>query len=663
MAKNISIFFASVLLAASVFVSCTDSDDVGDNYKTFTGQTIKDYLDENPQYSYFEETLQKAGGLSLMASYGTYTVFLPDNDAVTQYVKENGFDSFETFLDSIQAVKTMVYYHIIDGESNGADTYTTTHFNIGNIETKNMLGRYLYTSVSDDGATWLVNSTAKITSPNNMKVNGVIHLVDKVIVGNNDLIGTTLEKSDNFKLYAEALKATGLIDSLQLIEDDGYEQKTTTGSTPDPTKREYGYTMLLENDDVLAKNGINSLDDMRTYAATKYPSYKNEDERSEDNSLNRFVAYHIIPYKMTSSQLCPSRNMTVTKTFYDASWMKGNFRDGKYYLDSYLFPMAKNSLINVQQFIWGEDETQTPIFNDPRNPYAPQWTNMNAEVDDECTIDVANSNIDCLNGVIHSLTEMLYYREDIFHKRLRMDFSLFFPEFWNNDLAAGDNKYYTIPYGYFKNLKYEDSDDKVVRYWKEYGGHSYMLGDNFDVKGQGDYTITVGPIPSGSYEVRIGYHVRADDYGIVQYYLDGEPCGIPLDMRISAHQSTKIGWNQSWFYLYGGVEQNPINWTSGRETSEDYYGYDNDKAMHNLGYMKAPDCYTARELASGNFNPVHTGTARNDAYSVRRVLGIFTWNETTTHEFTISNLMDGRAFDLDYIEFMPKDLITDEDTH
>jgi len=659
---NAKTLFICSLMMAATFTSCTDSDDVGDNYKTFDGQTIKDYMDANPQYSEFEQALDAVGGLSLMASYGAYTVFLPDNDAVDKYVSDNGFGSFEAFLDSTQAVRNMVYYHIIDGESNGVDAYTTTYFTIGNIETKNMLGRYLYTNVSDDGASWMVNSDALITSANNAMVNGVVHLVDKVVVGNNDLVSTTLENDGRFSLYAEALKTTGLIDSLKLIEDDTYEQPTTTSSsTPAPARREYGYTLLLESDSVLALNNIKTLDDMRSYAASKYPSAISSDETSSDNSLWMFVAYHIVPYKLTTSQMCPHRNLTVVKTFYDQAWLLENFRDGKYYMDSYLFPLAPNTLINVQQFMWGEDEAQTPIFNDPRNPYDPQWTNMNAEVDDECTVDVANSNIDCLNGLIHTITEMLYYREDIYHKRLRMDFSLFFPEFWNNDLATGNSKYYTIPYGYFKSLEYEETDDKLIRYWKEYGGHSYMLGDNFDVKGQGDYTITIGPIPSGSYEVRIGYHVRAEDYGIVQYYLDGEPCGIPLDMRISAAKSTKIGWNQCYFYLEN--DPNPIYWTSGRETADDYYGYDNDKSMHNLGYMKAPDCYTARELANGNYNPVHVGTARNDAYSVRRVLGMFTWNETTTHKFTISNLMDGRSFDLDYIEFMPKDLIEDEDTH
>ena len=201
-----------------------------------------------------------------------------------------------------------------------------------------------------------------------------------------------------------------------------------------------------------------------------------------------------------------------------------------------------------------------------------------------------------------------------------------------------------------------------MKYWIRYGTHSYHNGDMFMVNGRCNADIVIGPIPSGSYEVRIGYQVRTNDYGIVQYYLDGEPCGIPLD-QTKTSVSPEIGFAQSWFYLYGGVEQAPFTgWSSGKETADDYYGYNNDKAMHNNGYMKAGDSYVSLEPAGGNYNPIHAVSARNDIYAVRRVLKMVTWSNTQTHVLRISNLMD-KSFQLDYIEFMPKDLIEDEDTH
>ncbi|MGI6224418.1 MAG: fasciclin domain-containing protein [Prevotella sp.] len=635
------------------FVSCSDSDDVGDSYKTFEGETIKDFLDNNPDYSEFRTALDTVNVLPLMSSYGKYTCFVPTNEAIERYVKENGFSSFSDFLDSAEAVRQMVYFQIIDGESNGVGTYLTTSFTNGNIATKNMAGRYVYTMLSDDGTTWIVNKSSRITSSDNILVNGVAHVVDNVVEGNQQLLSDYILNSSAYTLYAEALKATGLVDSLNKIEDDSYVQPSGMESTT-PTQRLYGYTALLEPDSVLALNGINSLQDMRNYAEEKYPDGAGKSDTDRESSLHMFVAYHLLPYKLTSSELCPTLDYTVTQTFEDPDWQLATFRDGRFRLDNYLFPMAPNTVIYVQKFVWRDQVEQTPIFNDNRNPYDSKYINMIKEEPNVITIDLGKSNIDCLNGEIHSLTGMLYYREDIFHHRLRMDFTGFLPELWNNGVLT--KKCY-LPLNYCDNLKV-DKDNVTVYYTYRYGGHSYFQGNMFMVKGRCNLDLEIGPIPSGSYEVRIGYQVQTQAYGVVQYYLDGEPCGIPLDQTKTAN-NPEIGWIQSWQYM----EKYPqTSWISGKETPDDYYGYNNDKTMHNLGYMKGADSYASTECAHGDYSPVNICTARNDIYAIRRVLGFVTWSDTQKHVLRISNLMD-KSFQLDYIEFIPKDLIEDEDTH
>ena len=42
------------------FTACQDSDDVGENYTTFTGETISDFLENNAEYSDFTEALKTA---------------------------------------------------------------------------------------------------------------------------------------------------------------------------------------------------------------------------------------------------------------------------------------------------------------------------------------------------------------------------------------------------------------------------------------------------------------------------------------------------------------------------------------------------------------------------------------------------------------------------
>lgn len=578
----------SMMTAGWMFVGCTDSDDVGDSYRTFEGTTIKDYLEQNPEYSMFVTALERIDALPLMSSYGKYTCFLPNNDAIAEYVSRKGYDSFDALMDTLPALRQMVYYHIIDGEAHGVGNYQTSSFNIGNIATKNMAGRFIYTTPSEDGTTWMINTNSRIIEANIPMVNGVVHKVDHVVEGSDALLSDFICDDSRFTLYAEALKATGLIDSLKVIEDDAYEApglRDSEGSSY-PQRRLYGFTALLEPDSILSLNGITTLDEMRAFAEDKYPSGRGKADKDRESSPNLFVAYHLLPYKLTTSQICPTRDMTVTQTFEVPEWQVETFRDGRFSLDNYLFPMAPNMLIQVQKFVWRDQEEQTPVFNDTRNPYSPQYVNMVAECPDAVTIDMQNSNLDCLNGEIHSLTGMLYYREDVYHKRLRMDFTSFFPEMWNNDLTNGAH---AIPRGYISKVEYDDKAGVTMNYWIRYGGHSYYQGDMFMMKGRCNVEVKIGPVPSGSYEVRIGFRPRTGNvintYGVVQYYLDGEPCGIPLDQSKLATDPS-IGFTQSWFYLYGGVEQNPIRastWLSGRESEDDYYGYDNDKAMHNLG--------------------------------------------------------------------------------
>ena len=649
------------------FTACQDSDDVGENYTTFTGETISDFLENNAEYSDFTEALKTANAFSLLESYGAYTCFVPDNEAMEAYVREQGYGTFEHFLDSVEAVKEMVFYHLIDGESGGVGNYETAGFENGAIETKNMLGRYLYTSIASDGAAWMINSTVRIISGDHIKVNGVVHLVDKVLAGNTDLLADYIESEGHFKLYGEALHATGWRDSLMLLDDETYVQATTKPSNDPysstcyfPAAKKFRYTALLETDSVLALNGIHTLDDMREYAERYYPEGADLPDDDKRSSLSRFVGYHLLPVMLTSNQIVNTRDLVITQTWMDEDWRRENYRDGRFWLEQYLVPMADESIITVQAFQWGDQPAQKPVFNDERNCYDPKYTNMAEEEEDVVTLDMAHSNLDCQNGVIHALTGMLVYDKDkigriMRGKRFRMDFTTFLPELRNNDIIS--NKCYYIPEGYCKKLRYEESSNVFAKYVGD-NMHSDYLHDFMEMWGMFDVSITVGPIPEGSYEVRIGYRVNTNHRGITQFYFDGVPCGIPIDMRLKGTDAS-IGWEQA--YVYTQVN-NPYIGSWGEGNPDDYYGYENDKSLHNRNFMKAPDSFGSKELLISGVTGGVKASARNDPYALRKVLGIFSWPEMATHEFRVVQMLDGSCH-FDYIEFIPTNLLEDEDTH
>lgn len=668
MKKKSILFFYLLVCMCYGFLGCQDSDDVGVNYTTFTGETIGGFLENNAEYSDFTEALKTVGAFSILESYGSYTCFVPNNAAMEAYVREQGFESFESFLDSVKAVKEMVFYHLIDGESNAVGNYETAGFIVGAIETKNMIGRYLYTSIAPDGTSWMINNSARIVSGDHLKVNGIVHKIDKVLVGNMDMVPDYIGSVGYFDLYGEALRATGLRDSLMLLDDENFVPGTVkpvddafSYRTYFPQSKKFRYTALLETDSVLALNNIFTLDDMRDYARSHYPEGKDYPDKDCRSSLYRFVAYHFLPTMLTSNQIVNTREYTVTQEWMDQDWLRQNYRDGSFWLEQYLVPMADQTIITVQAFQWGSQEKQKPVFNDERNVYDPKYTNMAEEVDDVVALDLVHSNLDCQNGVIHALTNMLVFDEDkigriMRGKRIRIDFTTFTPELRNNDLM--DGKEYYIPQGYCKKFRFEESSSVFAKYVGA-NRHSCFLGDYLEMWGMADATITIGPLPAGSYEVRIGYRVDAGHRGITQFYLDDEPCGIPIDMRMNGYNPA-IGWEQ----VYDYAHNNSMYITSwGEGNSDDPSGAENDKSLHNRGFMRGPDSYASLELLPpGSSGGDVKGSNRNDPFGLRKVLGIFSWPKLSTHEFRLVQMLNGNN-NLDYIEFIPTTLIESEDTH
>ena len=203
--KN-TLFTTFICLGLSFLVtSCFDSDDVGDSYTTFTGQKIADFLKEHrSEYSEFIYVLEKAEAWPLMESYGKYTLFVPTNEAMRAYYLEKGDGVNPMDIDTLNAkdLRKLVFYHIIDGETNSDKAYTTFDFEEGAIPTKNMVGRYVIVHFPENAAStaWVVNDEANIVEANGEMINGVVHVIDHVIEGNNDLLPNLIKTNGEYDI-------------------------------------------------------------------------------------------------------------------------------------------------------------------------------------------------------------------------------------------------------------------------------------------------------------------------------------------------------------------------------------------------------------------------------------------------------------------------------
>lgn len=611
------VLMITVLFLSGLVSSCLDEALI---YKTFSKDMMGAYLTNNPgKYSEFENLLDTTKVLGLINSYGKYTLFAPNNEAMKEFYKSKGKTSLKDFdLDSL---KKIAYDHIIKGY-----VVETNNFIDGLMPFLTMSERFVATSskVVNNEFTYFINEKSAIKSKNIEVSNGVVHEIDRVIVPSSLTLALKIQSNPRFKIFNEALKLTGLIDSMYLLQDYSYSPKNYpyidvtypqgSGSIDElPVSKKYGYTVLIESDETLKKYGINSIEDLKAYAAANVYNENPADAYVSNpvdrrNSLNKFISYHMFNKKLTFSKFIND---------YDTPNMLKTFD-----MFEYIETMCPNTLVEVKiERSTGESN----LFN------------KSVETGDAVRIIAKDS--DAVNGVYHEIDKILIYSNavagEMSSKRLRMDAASFFPEFTNNNMRYLDEskpRSWVFPPNYIKRLVC--SETTRFCYLNAYGGYLDYQGDEIYLKGMYDFTLETPPIPAGTYEVRMGYQPTSGR-GAAQLYWDSVPCGIPLDLRIDADNAL-IG------YVVPGTDPDDPN------------GLENDKMMRNRGYMKGPNTYM--DYIDRWYGKK---VARMSNRYIRRILGTYTFTTSKTHKFTVKAVREGQ-FMMDFLEFVPVEMLENE---
>ncbi len=260
--------FTLVFLIALLFQNCTQETI---KERTDTTLNITEYLRANPEYSMFLEILDITNYASFMNTYGTYTLFLPTNDAVKQYLKDVGANSLKEV--PVEDLKNLAKLHILDQK------ISTSAFTDGKIITPSMQGQYLITGAANtNGVTsTTVNKTSNIVASNVKVGNGVIHIIDKVLRLADKTLAQTIEANKDLSLFTEVLKATGWYDKLN------------QPITYDANKVGSYLTVLAQTNEVFSKAGFTTLDDLKAKYSTS------GDFMNPTDGLNLFVQYHVLP--------------------------------------------------------------------------------------------------------------------------------------------------------------------------------------------------------------------------------------------------------------------------------------------------------------------------------------------------------------------------------
>ena len=659
-----------ILALVLSILACREEIDKNNRY-VFTGETVADYmLNRSDKYSHFITILQQAELLTLLSTYGQYTLFLPDNAAVERYLREQDSIYWAT-KDSPIFVNTGITSPDIEELSDSMAViiarshllnlaYHTADMGEGALPTRNFNNRYLGINYDVVGEKFyiMVNNKSAIIDGDNEVENGIIHIVDKAINPVEMNVPQLIASCDFFSIFNEALNVTGFKDSLALDLDMSYiwDPTATAGvGTPSyyPKLKYHKYTGFIETDDVFNTNGIYALADLKVFAEKWYGTEDRDNTQSPRNALHKFVSYHFLNREIPYNGIV-YHGISAPNIFDPEDIMLPNTDRCDYYetMQGRLMKVIKPMSTPDGQNIYINYSKRALPYNIEMHPHVNVRVIPMTEFvhSDE---KYAKFDQMAANGTIHPIDKILIYNEDemvgnILAERIRIDIASLLPELSSNGLRYlgynEDGTFLAIPDGYSSNMKVRGG---LVQYLSI--EHCYCR-DYMIFNGQYDVSLRIPPMPARTYEIRFGYKNQGSSNGgesdnknqgmsMVQVYIDGKVASRAEDFGISNLHIRK-----------GAVPD--------EQTYDN--GVENDKLMRNLGYMKAPDCYY---VYTGNKKIV----ARESARHTRCIVARQHWSEKE-HWIRFRSVGDRlQALLLDYIELVPLNIINDptkpEDRH
>ena len=649
-----------ILAIALSIVACTEEIDKSNRY-TFTGETVADFmLNRSDKYSHFINLLERAGLLSLLNTYGQYTLFLPDNNAVEKFIAEKdsiywaakdtenpvwtGITSplVEDLTDSMANV--IARTHLIE------KNYHTAEFGEGAIAKWNFNDRSLVVSykVTDERFYIMLNNGSAIIDGDYDVENGVVHLIDKPINSVKTTIAEQIATHDFFGLFHSAMLATGFADRVADDTDFSYKKPEGELGVLAPNKKYIRFTAFVEPDEVFNKYGIYTLDDLKTFAEKWYGSEEKGNNRNPKNALYKFVAYHFVEGELPYNRIVYSRSGS-NEDIYDKIFIP------RYDLYNY-YPTLLGKLMKVLKPLSTTDGKNIYINYNKRDlPYNFEMRNhldvRIIELTEFTQMDKKYADFvpTAANGIIHPIDKILIYNEDemvgnILNERIRLDVASLQPELSSNNIWQNERK--NIPDGYCKGIKKYGTEDFI-----HYDHHYAWMGDNIQFYNMYDWAFKLPSLPSRTYEIRMSMYISSKATNLekeyYQIYFDDKVCCLPIDKNTYAFDES-------------------VGWKADSETFDN--GIELDKHMHNRGWMKAPESY--KSYYRGVFLPIrHNPAEVRKIITTKHIIEGEHWIRfrLLTTPFTGGDFNTTITGFLDYIEFVPLHIINDptkpEDRH
>lgn len=275
---------------------------------------------------------------ALIASRGSYTLFVPNNEAVKAYLAKYKYQSVADFNTKNHAELTrLVDYHLLCTQVT-MTSQVSGAMNVGDTTSIGLRHFIDNNSASDiilDKVAKLENKIPKET------YNGYVYVIDAVLEPHANNLKDAMngfkeaDGSGKYDIMAAAFEHVGLTDTLLAMVRVPHRDSSRRVNS----RYELQFnTLLAVPDEVYEAAGINSWEDLRDFAANpanndiaQDTAYSNHHSMEPDTLLKAYLLYHVLPgavdldrngddiyyYGLTTAQMVNERDMaTMVRAYF-----------------------------------------------------------------------------------------------------------------------------------------------------------------------------------------------------------------------------------------------------------------------------------------------------------------------------------------------------------